>query len=68
MKAYNQLMGNREQVIFDCNLILEVVADCAGLDAEIARATDEIAMVSEQVGSCIRENASRAMSQDNYER
>ena len=68
LKAYNQLMGNREQVISDCRLMLEMLTSDSKLDAEIARVTEEIAMVSEQVGSCIRENATKALSQAEYER
>ena len=67
LKAYNQLMGNREQVVADCQLMLEVLTDCTELDAEIAKVNEEIAVVSEQVGSCIWENASTALSQDEYE-
>jgi len=68
LKAYNQLMGNREQVIADCRGILEMLTDCTELDAMIAKMNDEIAVVSEQVGSCIRENASTAILQEEYER
>ena len=66
LKAYNQLMGNREQVISDCRLMLEVVSDYAGLDTVINKVTEEIVAVSEQVGSCIRENATKALSQEEY--
>ncbi len=68
LKAYNQLMGNREQVIADCRLMLGVVADCSKLDAEIGKANEEITAVSKMVGNCIRENATKALSQDEYER
>ncbi len=68
LKAYNQLMGNREQVIADCKHMLGVVTDCTELDAEIARVTEKIAVIPEQVGSSIRENASTALSQDEYEK
>ena len=67
LKAYNQLMGNREQVIADCELMLEMLTDCTGLDMNITKVNEEIAAVSEQVGSSIRENASTVLSQDEYE-
>ena len=67
LKAYNQLMGNREQVISDCQIMLEVVTDCDALDMEIGRASEEITAVSDLVGSCIRENATKALSQDEYD-
>ena len=67
LKAYNQLMGNREQIISDCKSMMEMLTDCTELDSKIAKANEEIAVVSEQVGSCIRQNASTALSQDEYE-
>ena len=52
-------MGNREQVIADCQSIMDgMLTDCTELDAKIGKANEEIAAVSEQVSSCIRENAS----------
>ena len=68
LKAYNQLMGNREQVIADCRLMLGVVADCSKLDAEIGKANEEITAVSKMIGNCIRENATKALSQEEYEK
>ena len=66
LKAYNQLMGNQDQVIADCELMLEMLTDCTEFNAKIAKANEEIAAVSEQVGSCIRENATKVLSQDEY--
>ncbi len=68
LKAYNQLMGNRKQVIADCRLMLGVVADCGVLNTEIQKVNEEIAVVSDLIGSCVRENATKALSQEEYER
>lgn len=61
-------MGNGEQVIADCQIMLGVVVDCTELDAEIGKENEEIAVISEQIGRCIRENATKTLSQDEYER
>lgn len=37
LKAYNELMGNREHVIADCRPMLEMLADHTKLDAQIRR-------------------------------
>lgn len=64
--AYNQLMGNRAGVIADCTQIRRKVSDCAALDAEIEKLTEEINIVAEMVKACVKENASSAQSQAEY--
>lgn len=66
LKAYNQLMGNREQVIADCRLMLEMLSDHSKLDAQIAKANEEIALVSGLVSACVHENAEKAQEQDAF--
>ena len=57
-------MGNREQVLSDCKLMLAMLTDYSKLDAEIDKANKEIVVVSEMVTTCIRENATKALSQE----
>lgn len=66
LKAYNQLMGNREQVIADCRLMLEMLSDHSKLDAQIAWVNEEIALVSGLVSAYVHENAEKAQDQDAY--
>ena len=66
LKAYNDLMGNREQVIADCRLMLEMLSDHSMLEAQIAKANKEIALVSGLVSACVHENAEKAQSQDAF--
>lgn len=61
LKAYNQLMGNREQVIACCRLMLVMLADHSKLDAQIAKANEEIALVSGLVSACVHENAKKPL-------
>jgi DNA invertase Pin-like site-specific DNA recombinase len=68
LKAYNELMGNREQVIADCRLMLEMLADHSKLDAQIAKANEEIALVSGLVSACVHSNAEKAQSQDAFKK
>ena len=64
LKAYNELMGNREQVIADCRLMLDMLSDHSKLDAQIAKANAEIALVADLVSACVHENAEKAIDQD----
>lgn len=66
LQAYNQLMGNREQVIESCEIMRSVVADCSALDAEIDTLNEEIQVVAGLVSQCIKENATTQQSQDEY--
>ena len=66
LKAYNELMGNREQVISDCRLMLEMLSDHSKLVAQIAKANEEIALVSGLVSTCVHENAQKAQDQEAY--
>ena len=66
LKAYDQLMGNREHVIADCRLMLEMLADHTKLDAQVAKANEEIAFVSGLVSACVHENAEKTQDQDAF--
>jgi site-specific DNA recombinase len=66
LKAYNQLMGNREQVVSDCRLMLDMLSDHSKLDAQIAKANEEIKLVAGLVSACVHENAEKAQDQDVY--
>lgn len=64
--AYNQLMQNRDGVIADCTQMRQMISDCATLNAEIEKLTEEIDIVAEMVKACVKENASSAQSQEEY--
>jgi transcription elongation factor Elf1 len=64
--AYNQLMQNRDRVIADCTQMRWKVSDCATLDVEIEKLTEEIDIVAEMVKGCVKGNASSEQSQEEY--
>ena len=66
LQAYNQLMGNREQVIQACEVMRSIVSDCSKLDAEIDALNEEIQVVAGLVNQCIKENATTQQSQEEY--
>lgn len=66
LQAYNQLMGNREQVIQACEVMRSVVSDCSKLDAEIDALNEEIQVVAGLVCQCIKENSTTQQSQEEY--
>ena len=68
LKAYNRLMGTREQLIQACEVMRTIVNNCKKLDAEIETLNEEIQIVAELVNQCIKENATTKQSQMEYTR
>lgn len=66
--AYNRLMENRNGIVEDCELMRQTLSDCTALDEEIERLTEEITIVAELVKACVKENASSALSQEEYDK
>ena len=68
IRAYNQLMGNREQVLADCELGRKALTDFDQLDRDIEAVNSEIKVVEEMVHAMVSENAASAQSQADYHR
>lgn len=66
--AYNQLLGNRKELLEACELMCEEVGDCSSLNAEIDKLNEEIEEVTETVNRFVKENASTKLSQESYGR
>lgn len=66
LKAYNQMMGNRNGIIVDCEIMRTTLCDCTKLDADIVKWHEEIEVVAELVKNCVKENAFAAQSQEEY--
>ena len=59
-------MCNRDQVIADCLLIQTVLTDCSVLDKMIEQVNEEVAIIAKMVNDCVRDNATKAQSQEEY--
>ena len=66
LTAYNELMGNRENVIADCELIRQTLCTTEELDAGMQQAQDEMAVIAGLMQAHIKKNASIAQSQEDY--
>jgi len=64
--AYNDLMGSRQTVLADCELIRQTLCDTSALDSEMQREHDEMTIASELMKAHIKKNASVAQSQEAY--
>ena len=66
LNAYNTFMGNRNQVIEDCELMRKALVDFKKLDVEIEKQNNEIEAIVERVRGLVKDNASTPQSQDEY--
>ena len=67
IKAYNQAMVSKEQLISDTNDLIALLTDTAELDGKIAKLQAELDVIRELVGKMVRENSIRAQDQAEYE-
>ena len=68
LKAYNQLLGNREQVIGDCLAMQAMLTDCSSLDEEIRQVNEELEVIAGLVKSCVHEHAEKAQDQEAFDK
>ena len=66
LKAYNELMGTRDEVIAACEAMRELVGNLTALDADIEALEEELEVVSELINQCVKGNATTAQAQDEY--
>lgn len=66
IKAYNQMMEKRTQIIEDCEAMRKELTDFKSLDADIERQLEETQVVAELVKAAVKENATTAQSQESY--
>lgn len=64
--AYNTFMGDRKQVIEDCELLRKALIDFIKLDSQIEKQNEKIEVIAERVKHLVKENASTPQSQDEY--
>ena len=68
LKAYNQMMQGREQVIQDCELMRKSLTDFKSIDADIERQREETQVIAEMIKAAVKDNASTPQSQEEYQK
>ena len=64
--AINELLGNRDEVIANCQLARDVLSNCSEIDAKLEELRREIDVIAGQSRKLIIENTHIAMSQDEF--
>ena len=67
LKAYNQLLADRQFIAEDTAAIMECLVDMTALEAEATELREEMAVVDELIRQAIFRNASLAINQDDYQ-
>ena len=68
LRAYNELMRDRTQVIADCAMLREQVLDCSKQEQSLLEVEREMAVTTALVAASVKENATTMQEQDEYNR
>lgn len=66
VQAVNQLLGNRQTIQDDCQMLIATLSDTTALDEEKTACMDEMRTIEHLIEQAIRENASRVLNQAEY--
>ena len=66
LTAVSILMGNRDELLANCRMVIEVLCDRTGIETELAELQREIEIVYELTRRSINENARFAVNQDEF--
>ena len=68
IKAVNQLITEKDELIGNLRLTLSVICDNTALEAEQRELEDEMTVVAELTEKCVEENAHVALDQEEYQK
>lgn len=68
INAYNILSKNKKRLIGDCISMIDIVSNTSELDEKITIQQEEVNMIVDRVNTIVRENASTAQSQEEYQK
>ena len=66
LEALGILIENREEIIGDCRAVMEALAECGSIDAEMEAVSDEMEVTAGLIQKLVDENATRKLDQHDY--
>ena len=66
LRAYNELMQDRTQVLADCAVMRDALLDSSGIQKQIAKVDEEMEITAALVAAAVKENATLPQSQEEY--
>ena len=68
IKAANELFSEREEILANTKVMMEMVCETDSLDRDLQDSIAELNIISEQMQIAIAENSRVALNQDEYEK
>ena len=66
LKALNMSLENKEEIIDNCKIAIDVVSDTAEIDKKLKKLSKELETIGLFVSEYVNKNASETLSQDEY--
>lgn len=66
MKAFNQLLTNKNEIMENCEVIKQVLTNITALDTKTDELQSEIEVLTELIRQCVDENAHTGLDQTEY--
>ncbi len=66
LKAYNELIPDRNRLIEDCRLMQKTLTDCSEIENELRALSQELEVVTALTRQYVEENSSKALDQKEY--
>ena len=67
LKAFNQLITNKDEIIENCEAMKRVLTDTFALDDEARKLQSELEIIAETIHKCVDENAHTEIDQAEYQ-
>lgn len=66
IKALNLSLKNKDEIIKNCKIIIDVVSDTAEIDKKLEKLSKELETIAVSVSEYVKRNATEIVSQDDY--
>ena len=66
IKACNLVLNNRDEVISNCNILLDILKDTSKIDKKIKRINKELQTISIEISDLINKNSTKPLSQSEF--
>ena len=66
LKALNMSLENKDEIIENCKIVIDVVSDTTEIDKKLEKLSKELETIALSVSEYINKNASEVLSQDEY--
>ncbi len=66
IKAYNIVSGSKDEILLNCETLLQSLEDTSGIDKKIGKIDAELKSIADLISDLISKNSTQALSQTDY--